>query len=98
MPPDPFARRIIGNTGEGENSVADDLSVGKRSLYDSIRRQPVHTGAEGLNLPELPTDASDRAIKEMQRALAVARKIVADRRGQLADDVHAVIRQAETSG
>ena len=98
FPPDPFARRIIGKPGGGEDTEEEGIKIGKQSLYDSIRRQPVHTGADGLNLPELPRDASDRAIKEMQRALAMARQVVADRRGQLAEDVHTVIRQAETSG
>ncbi len=98
FPPDPFARRIIGKADQGEGSAAEDFTVGRQSLYDAIHRQPVHTGAEGLNLPELPPDASDRAIKEMQRTLGMARKIITDRQAQLANDVHSVIQQAETAG
>ena len=52
-PPDPFARELIGTAGNEPTSEAWDLKVGKQSLYDIIRRQPVHTGAEGLNLPEV---------------------------------------------
>ncbi len=95
FPLDPFAQQLIGKAGAEAKSEAWDFQVGKQSLYDAIRRQPVHTGAEGLDLPELAPDASDRAIKETQRALSRARKIVSDRRGQLADDVMQVIRQAE---
>ncbi len=98
FPPDQVAREIMGRSNNGEKAQAWDLKIGKKSLYEAIRRQPVHTGSDGLNLPELPPDASDRAIKEMQRTLGMARKIVTDRRGQLANDVHSVIQQAETAG
>ncbi len=95
FPPDPFAQQIIGNAGQGEETQAWDIKVGSQNLHQAIRRQPVHTGADGLNLPEMPPDASDRAIKEMQRALGNARQILTDRRGQLANDVIKVIRQVE---
>lgn len=84
FPPDPVAQGIIGNTGKGE-----------KNLHQAIRRQPVHTGEQGLNLPELPPDASDKAIADMQVTLGNARKMVNDRRGQLADDIIKVIRQAD---
>ncbi len=95
FPPDPFAQQIIGRAGSGERAEAWNLKIGKHRLDQTIRRQPVHTGAEGLNLPQMPPDASDRAIKEMQRALGAARRMVADRRSGLAADVMQVIRQAE---
>ena len=98
FPPDPLAQQIIGKVESGERAEAWDLNVGTQNLAQAIRRQPVHTGAEGLNLPKLPPDASDRAIKETQRALGHARQTIAQRRGQLADDVMRVIQQAENGG
>jgi hypothetical protein len=95
FPPDPLAQQIIGPSGNDSKSPGGDLKVGKSDSYPAIRRQPVHTGPEGLNLPDLPADASDKAIAAMQGALNSARKVVADRRGQLAEDVIQVIRQAE---
>jgi hypothetical protein len=98
FPPDPLAQQIIGQAGDGINASAGDIKIGKNDSYPAIRRQPVHTGTEGLNLPDLPADASDKAIAAMQGALSSARKVVTERRGQLADDVIQVIRRAEKTG
>ena len=95
FPPDPFAQKIIGDSGGGDQAQAWDVSVGDKTLVGAIRRQPMHTGSEGINLPELPVDASDKDIADAQAALRRAWETVAERRGHLADDVKKIIGQVE---
>jgi hypothetical protein len=95
FPPDPFAQKIIGDSGSGDKAQAWDVSVGDKTLAGAIRRQPMHTGSEGINLPEMPADASDKDIADTQAALRRAWETVAERRGHMADDVKKIIGQVE---
>jgi hypothetical protein len=98
FPPDPFAQKIIGDSGSGDKAQAWDISFGDRTLAGAIRRQPMHTGSEGINLPEMPVDASDQDIADLQAALRRAWETVAERRGHLADDAKKMIGQVEKLG
>ena len=95
FPPDSFAQKIIGDSGSGDKAQSWDVSVGDKTLAGAIRRQPMHTGSEGINLPEMPADASDKDIVDAQAALHQAWETVAERRGHLADDAKLIIGQVE---
>ena len=95
FPPDPFAQKIIGDSGTGDNAQAWDVKIGDKTLAGALRRQPMHTGGEGLDLPEMPSDASDQNIADLQAALRQAWERVAEGRRQLADDAQMIIGQVE---
>ena len=95
FPPDPFAQKIIGDSLSGDDVQTWDVTIGDRTLAGAIRRQPMHTGSEGVDLPEMPPDASDKDIADVQAALHKAWKTVVERRGHLADDTKQIIGQVE---
>ena len=95
FPPDPFAQKIIGDSAGGDKAQAWDVTIGAKTLASAIRRQPMHTGREGVDLPEMPPDASDQDIADLQAALRRAWETVAERRGHLADDAKMIIGQVE---
>ena len=95
FPPDPFAQKIIGDSGIGDGAQSWDVTIGDKTLASAIRRQPMHTSSEGVNLPEMPADASDQDIADLQAALRKAWETVAERRGHLADDFKMIIDHVE---
>lgn len=95
FPPDPFAQKIIGDSGTGDDAHTWDVALGDKTLAGAIRRQPMHTGSEGVDLPAMPPDASDQSIADLQAALHKAWETVAERRGRLADDTKQIIGQVE---
>ncbi|MDJ0668161.1 MAG: hypothetical protein QNJ61_12805 [Desulfobacterales bacterium] len=95
FPPDPFAQKIIGDSGSGDGTDSWDIEIGDKTLSGAIRRQPMHTGSEGLNLPPMPPDASDMDVVGLQTALQTAGRIVAQRRSNLSADVKRIIWQLE---
>jgi hypothetical protein len=94
MPPDPRARQIIGPQGRGSDGEWQ-VHVAGKDLGISIRRQPVHTGEDGLNLPALPAAAGDREIAALGDVLAKAQVTMRSRRAALAEDAVQAIREAE---
>jgi archaellum component FlaC len=95
FPPDPLAQKIIGDSANDGGANSWDLEIGNKTLSSAIRRQPMHTGSEGLNLPAMPPDASDKDIADALAVLRKAWETVTERRGLLADDVKTIIGQVE---
>ncbi len=95
FPPDPFAQQIIGDREKAKSAEEGEINVGDQNIAQAIRRQPVHPGPEGLNLPDLSADAADKDLSGLLGALGEARKITTERRGKLADDAFQVIKHAE---
>ena len=96
FPPDTGAQSIIGRS---QNGYAPDwdIEIGRKPIGRTIRRQPVHAGAEGLGLPEITVQSTDEQVRDMQKTLGSARQQVKTRRNQLAEDAIGVIRFAEKS-
>jgi len=96
VPPDPYARQILGgaeSSGEGDDWR---VRIGGRDLGAVIRRQPIHSGAAGLSLPALPENAGDKEIEALGGVLAKARQTLKARRAALAEDAIQAIRAAES--
>lgn len=94
FPPDAGAQNIIGRSADRSSSDWA-IEIGGKKIDQTIRRQHVHTGKEGLSLPELSVHATDEQISGMQKALGSARQIIQQRRAELAEDAFQVIRTAE---
>jgi len=96
FPPDSGAQQIIGPSPKG-NSGDWEIEIGGKKIGSTIRRQPVHSGQEGLALPEITVQSTDAQIADMQKALGSARQQVQQRRNALAEDAIRVIRFAENA-
>jgi archaellum component FlaC len=94
VPPDAGARSIVGPSASGQ-SKAYEIEIGGRKIGGPIRRQPVHTGQEGLNLPEISTESTDQDVARFHQALGKARGLLRQRRAALTEDATQVIRFAE---
>jgi archaellum component FlaC len=94
IPPNAGAKYIIGSSDT--NQAKDwEIEIGGQKTGQIIRRQPVHTGQEGLALPDLSVDSSDQQVAAMREALSEARHTIKERRSQLAEDAIRVIQSAE---
>lgn len=68
-----------------------NITVGKRLLRFS--RQPLHPGKDGLNLPVLPNDASDRQIAEALDQTIAAQGILRGRRQRFVADANRILSE-----
>lgn len=57
----------------------------------SLRHQPLHTGEQGLDIPDLPEDAPGEAIDAMRSKLADAKMLIQRRRQAFISDANGVI-------
>ena len=96
FPPDAGAQKIIGRSSNG-NSRDWEIEIGGKQIGSTIRRQPLHSGKEGLALPEIGAHSTDAQVADMQKALVSARQQVQKSRNALAEDTIRVIRLAENS-
>jgi len=96
FPPDSGAQQIIGRSPSG-GSKDWEIEIGGKQIGSTIRRQPVHSGAEGLALPEITVQSTDAQVVDMHRALGSARQQVQQSRHALAEDAIRVIRLAENA-
>jgi archaellum component FlaC len=94
FPPDAGAKYILGQSGN-PRSADWEIEFDSRKTGATIRQQPVHTGREGLALPEISVASTDEEVQRMQAALGEARLEIQQRRGELAKDASRVIRSAE---
>ena len=96
FPPDsPGAAKIMadpsitGDTGDWNVAIDD---AGNRI---TIGRQPVHTGSEGLNIPELSETASNEEISASIASLDSAKELIGRRRSILAADFNQFLNQVK---
>jgi hypothetical protein len=94
VPPDAGAKYIIGTSGAPQTKEWE-VEIGGQKTGQTIRRQPVHTGRDGLGLPDISADSSDEQVAAMQKALSQARQTIQQRRSQLAEDAGRVIQSIE---
>jgi len=96
FPPDAGAQHIISRSPNGSTSDWE-IEIGGKQIGSTIRRQPVHSGKEGLALPEITVQSTDAQVADMQKALGPARQQVQQSRNMLAEDAIRVIRLAENA-
>lgn len=94
IPPDTGARNIIGRSPSG-SSRDWEIEIAGSKIGQTIRHQPVHTGKEGLALPEISVHATDEQVSGLHKALGSARLQINKRRNELAEDAIQVIRSVE---
>ncbi len=89
MPPkDDGARRILADleiTGE----------AGEGGLQGNVRAQQVHAGPNGLDIPDLPRDATDEQILAAMEKLGKSSETLEAKRNKLAEDVESLKRQGD---
>jgi hypothetical protein len=78
---------ISGSSGDWKIDIDDN----NRQI--TIRRQPVHTGPEGLNIPELPEAATDEDIHAALETIDSARELIGHRRSDMAADFKQILNQ-----
>jgi hypothetical protein len=82
-PPHEGAGEIMG---DGKNA-GSTINFGDKHFPIGIRRQPVHSGPDGLNITDLPHNADDDQINDTINTVAKAMKVLNQRRTELAEDV-----------
>ena len=94
VPPNDGVKAIIGRSPNGQKTNWE-IEIGGKAIGNSIRRQPMHPGKEGLNLPEVTPQATDEEIYGLKTALGSARQQIKQSRSELAEDAIQVIRSVE---
>jgi len=91
-PPDDSPLKILGNS-QANDSVGDwELDTGKGYPTLTIRHQPLHAGAGGLDIPELGTDASDAQLHDAADRLNKAQQTVELKHRNFVADANRVIK------
>lgn len=92
-PPDDSPAKILGDPQASDQAGDWQLENGKgRQVSLTIQRQPIHTGAGGLDIPALSTDASDDQLHQAVGRLGQAQKTVASRHQDFVSDANRVIK------
>jgi len=94
VPPDAGARYIVGSAPSSPPNEWE-VEISGQKIGAVIRHQPVHAGAEGLDLPEISVESTDEQIKDLHQALGNARSLIKERRSRLSQDTAQVIRSVE---
>jgi len=84
IPPDSdYARHIISDSSHKHESGVREVVVGENWPCKAIHSHEIHTGPTGLDIPELPENASDDRIEEAIFKMGNARDIVKQARATL---------------
>jgi hypothetical protein len=94
FPPDnPGAAHIMADPSNTGSSGDWKVDIDDNNHQMTIRRQPVHTGPEGLSIPELSEAATDEELQVALQTLDSARELIGHRRSDLAADFKQVLDQ-----
>ena len=97
FPPDsPGAAHIMADPSISGSSGDWKVDIDDNSHQIMIRRLPVHTGPEGLDIPELPEAATDEDIHAAIETLDSAKDLIGRRRSELAADFKQILTQVKT--
>jgi len=83
-PDDDGAARIMGDPAAVPDAGDWEVAVGGSGQKMVIHSQPVHTGPSGLDIPDLPNDATDEEVAMMAKKINTAEKTLQLRRSGLA--------------
>ena len=94
FPPDsPGAAHIMADPSLSGSSGDWKVDIGDNNHQITIRRQPVHTGPKGLNIPEPPETATDEDIHAAIEALDSAEELIGHRRSEMAANFKQILNQ-----
>ncbi len=94
IPPDnPGAAHIMADPSITGPAGDWKIDIDDNNHQRTIQRQPVHTGPEGLNIPELPQTATDKEIYAALENLDSAKELLGHRRSGLAADFKQILNQ-----
>jgi hypothetical protein len=94
FPPDnPGAAHIMADPAISGSSADWKVDLDNHNHQMTIRRQPVHTGPNGLNIPELPETATDEEIQVALDNLDSAKELIVHRRSDLAAEFKQILSQ-----
>jgi hypothetical protein len=97
FPPDsPGAAYIMADPSISGSAGDWKVDIDDNNHQMTIRRQLVHTGPEGLNIPELPETATDEEIQIALETLDSAKVLIGHRRSDLAADFKQILSQIKT--
>jgi hypothetical protein len=93
IPPkeDNSPEKILGDVKTYPNAGDWDITTDTSQEKLTINQQPLHMGRGGLDIPDLPVDASDDAIKQALEKLTSAQKNIQEKRQAFIADAHRVI-------
>jgi hypothetical protein len=91
------AKKIMSDPGVGG---VDDwtIVVGPNGMVRTIRKEEVHTGPTGLNIPELTATSTDVEIQDALTRLAAAKDTLSTRKRDLELDGVAIAKAQEYNG
>jgi hypothetical protein len=90
-PDDTGAQRILSIAGKDEKGSPSAGPVFSQ-LGINVRRLPVDTGPEGLDIPDLPNDAEDEQISRTLDVLSNAQNILDSKQDLLTKDAERITR------
>jgi len=92
---DEGAKKIMADTAVVTDAGDWEIMVGENNEKKTLHSQQVHTGPSGLNIPELPENATDSEIVEAIANLRAARDTLEQKRMGLANDAAGIARWLE---
>jgi flagellin-like hook-associated protein FlgL len=94
---DEGASKIMANPGVVPQAGDSNTATGSNGPRLTIHSQQVHTGPTGLNIPELPENATDEEIDAAIKNLEDARKTLGQRQSGLAADALSIQQFLESN-
>ena len=92
---DEGAKKIMSDPSVVSDAGDWEIMVGESNAKKTIHSWQVHTGPTGLNIPELPENATDSEILEAIANIKAARDTLEQRRMGLAKDAAGIARWVE---
>lgn len=92
---DEGAKKIMSDPAVVTNAGDWEIMVGENNAKKTIHSQQVHTGPTGLNIPELPENATDSEIVEAIANLRTAKGTLEQKRMGLEKDAAGIARWLE---
>lgn len=89
-PPEEGPGKLLGDPESYPNVGSWQISVGAGQDPITIRHQPLHSGSDGLDLPELPMEASDAMIHQAVSRIDQSQAKLQSRRAGFAEDANRV--------
>jgi|GEM_PF-1934250 len=98
MPPDDSkARKIMADPALVPEAGDWQIEIGDQGVIHTIHSQQVHAGSLGLNIPDLPEDATDEQIGEAIEGIDRAKTILNLKRNSLAADAMGLMQWQSTA-
>ena len=97
-PREEFAKRLMADPAVVLEAGDWDVMLGDSGSFGTLHDQQVHTGSKGLNITEIPEDATDKEVQTSLKNLDASREIIRQRRRILAEGAMTIGKFAENRG